>query len=58
MTSMAAACGRRWSGREVDALEHEVAQLVHVCQDLVIHAHLAAVERALDDGLDHAADPD
>ena len=57
MTSMAARWWRRCAGRQVDALEHEVAQLVHDRQDVVVHAHLAARQGALDDGLDHAPDP-
>ena len=43
--------------RQVDVLEHEVAQLVHVGQDLVVHAYLAARQGAFDDRVDHAADP-
>ena len=44
-------------GRLVDALEHEVAQLVHHLQRRRVHLDPPDPQRRLDHRLDHATDP-
>ena len=57
MTATARRCWRCCSARLVDALEHEVAQLVHDRERRLVHAHVAGAQRLVDDRVDHRVDP-